>query len=253
MEAVGQLAGGIAHDFNNILSAMSLQVYEIGRVFTRVGNQAREGWRVAIAMTGARAPRFWSGADREARCDVFDLKGLVEELIERLGLRGVAYARRPEPTALFVESATVSLGGKLALGQLGQLQPVLGKRLDLRDPVFLAELDLDQLLQRGNSAKSFKALAQFPSIQRDLAMIVDEALTHDAVLAAVKQAKPANLEAVELFDIFRGKHVPSGQKSLAYSFTYRAADRTLKDEEVNAAHAKVVETFRSSLGASIRE
>jgi phenylalanyl-tRNA synthetase beta chain len=139
------------------------------------------------------------------------------------------------------------------LGQLGQLQPVLGKRLALRDPVFLAELDLDQLLQRGNSAKSFKALAQFPSIQRDLAMIVGEALTHDAVLAAVKQAKPANLEAVELFDIFRGKHVPSGQKSLAYSFTYRAADRTLKDEEVNAAHAKVVETFRSSLGASIRE
>jgi phenylalanyl-tRNA synthetase beta chain len=230
-----------------------VQVYEIGRVFNRVGNQAREGWRVAIALTGARAPRFWSGADREALCDVFDLKGLVEELIERLGLRGVAYARRPEPTALFVESATVSLGGKLPLGQLGQLQPVLGKRLDLRDPVFLAELDLDQLLQRGNSSKSFKALAQFPSIQRDLAMIVDEALTHDAVLAAVKQAKPANLEAVELFDIFRGKHVPSGQKSLAYSFTYRAADRTLKDEEVNAAHAKVVETFRSVLGASMRE
>jgi len=230
-----------------------VQVFEIGRVFVRQNDTAREGWRVAIALTGARAPRFWSGADRDVRCDVFDVKGLVEELIEHLGLRGVAYQRRPEPTPLFVESATVSLGGKLPLGQLGQLQPALGKKLDLREPVLLAELDLDQLLQRGNPAKSFKPLAQFPSIQRDVAMIVGEGLTHDAVLAAVKQAKPANLEAVELFDVFRGKHVPEGHKSLAYSFTYRAADRTLKDDEVNAAHARVLEAFKGSLGATFRE
>jgi len=230
-----------------------VQAFELGRVFLRQNGAAREGWRVAIALTGARAPRFWSGADREARCDVFDLKGMIEELIERLGLRGVTYQRRAEPTSLFVESAAISLGGKLPLGQLGQLQPVLGKKLDLREAVFLAELDLDQLLQRGNPARSFKPLAQFPSIQRDVAMIVGESLTHDAVLAAVKQAKPANLEAVELFDIFRGKHVPEGQKSLAYSFTYRAADRTLKDDEVNAAHAKVVDAFKSALGASFRE
>jgi phenylalanyl-tRNA synthetase beta chain len=231
----------------------AVQVFEIGRVFVRQNDTAREGWRVAIALTGARAPRFWSGADRDARCDIFDVKGLVEELIEHLGLRGVAYQRRPEPTPLFVESATISLGGKLQLGQLGQLQPTLGKKLDLREPVLLAELDLDQLLQRGNPAKSFKPLAQFPSIQRDVAMIVGEGLTHDAVLAAVKQAKPANLEAVELFDVFRGKHVPEGHKSLAYSFTYRAADRTLKDDEVNAAHARVLETFKGSLGAAFRE
>ena len=78
-------------------------------------------------------------------------------------------------------------------------------------------------------------------------------MTHDAVLAAVRAAKPANLESVELFDVFRGRHVPEGQKSLAYSFTYRAADRTLKDEEVTAAHQRVVEAFRQSLKATIRE
>ena len=229
-----------------------VQLFEIGRVFTLQNGSAREGWRVAIALTGARDPRFWSGADRDAKADVYDLKGLVEELIERLGLRGVVYARRPESTPLMLESATVSLGGKMPLGQLGQLLPTLAKRHDLRDAVLLAELDLDVLLARSNPARSFKPLAAFPSIQRDVAMIVPEATTHEAVLAAVKQAKPQHLEAVELFDVFRGKHVPEGHKSLAYSFTYRAADRTLKDEEVQAAHERLVAVFQSALGATLR-
>jgi len=229
-----------------------VQLFEIGRVFSLQNGVAREGWRVAIALTGARDPRFWSGADRDAKADVYDLKGLVEELIERLGLRGVAYARRPESTPLMLESAAITLGGKLPLGQLGQLLPTLAKRYDLRDAVLLAELDLDALLARSNPARSFKPLAAFPSIQRDVAMIVPEATTHEAVLAAVKQAKPQNLEAVELFDVFRGKHVPEGQKSLAYSFTYRAADRTLKDEEVQATHERLVAVFQSALGATLR-
>jgi phenylalanyl-tRNA synthetase beta chain len=229
-----------------------VQLFEIGRVFTLQNGAAREGWRVAIALTGARDPRFWSGADRNAKADVYDLKGLVEELIERLGLRGVAYARRPESTPLMLESAAITLGGKLPLGQLGQLLPTLAKRHDLRDAVLLAELDLDVLLARSNPARSFKPLAAFPSIQRDVAMIVPEATTHEAVLAAVKQAKPGHLEAVELFDVFRGKHVPEGHKSLAYSFTYRAADRTLKDDEVQAAHDRLVGVFQSALGATLR-
>lgn len=229
-----------------------VQLFEIGRVFTLQNGAAREGWRVAIALTGARDPRFWSGADRDAKTDVYELKGLVEELIERLGLRGVAYARRPESTPLMLESAAITLGGKLPLGQLGQLLPTLAKRHDLRDAVLLAELDLDVLLARSNPVRSFKPLAAFPSIQRDVAMIVPEATTHEAVLVAVKQAKPGHLEAVELFDVFRGKHVPEGHKSLAYSFTYRAADRTLKDDEVQAAHDRLVGLFQSALGATLR-
>ena len=80
-------------------------------------------------------------------------------------------------------------------------------------------------------------------------MLVPEATTHDAVLQTVKQAKAANLESVELFDVFRGKNVPEGQKSLAYAFIYRAAEKTLTDAEVNAAHAKIVEAFKSQLCA----
>ena len=84
-------------------------------------------------------------------------------------------------------------------------------------------------------------------------MLVPEATTHDAVLAVVRQTKPANLESVELFDVFRGKHVPAGQKSLAYAFTYRHAERTLTDAEVNAAHEKLVGQFKQRFAAVVRD
>lgn len=231
-----------------------VRLFELGRVFSRgADGVVREGWRVAVALTGARQPAFWAGAERDAKCDLADLKGILEELLDRLGLRGVVYAKQPEATPLFVESAAVTLGGKLPLGQFGQLQPALARRHDLRAAVLLAELDLGQLLARRNPTRSFKPLPQFPAARRDVAMLVPEAVTHDTVLQAVRQAKPANLEAVELFDVFRGQHVPAGRKSLAYAFTYRAADRTLKDDEVNAAQAKLVEVFKTALGAVLRD
>ena len=228
-------------------------LFEIGRVFTNANGQPKEERRLAIALTGQRALAFWSGDDRNAKFDAMDLKGLIEDVLEHFGLRGVQFGKRAEPNALFLESATVSLGGKLQLGELGQLLPALAKQYDLRDAVFLAELRLDELLARSNRNKAFKPLPQFPASRRDVAILVPEATTHDAVLQAVKQAKPANLETVELFDVFRGKNMPAGQKSLAYAFTYRAADKTLTDADVNAAHAKAVDALKQKLQATVRE
>ena len=228
-------------------------LFEVGRVFTMVNGQVKEERRVTMALTGQRTPAFWSGGERDAKFDLSDLKGFVEEFLEQFGLRGVTYTRRPASTTLFLESAAVQLGGKLALGEMGLLLPTLAKRYDLRDAVVLAEVSLDSLLARRNAARSFKALPQFPSVRRDVAMFLNEEVTHDAVLGAVRQSKPQNLEAVELFDVFRGQHVPAGQKSVAYAFTYRHPERTLTDNEVNAAHEKVVTQFKQSLGATVRE
>ena len=227
-------------------------LFEIGRVFTNVNGQVKEERRVAVAITGRRAPSFWSGDDRDAKFAGSDLKGLVEELLEQFGLRGIVFGKRPESTALFLESAAVTLGGKLPLGELGQLLPTLARKYDLRDAVFLAEFNLDLLIARRNAGKAFKPLPQFPSSRRDVAMLVAEATTHDAVLQAVKQAKAANLDAVELFDVFRGQGVPAGQKSLAYAFTYRSAEKTLTDGEVNGAHEKVVAQLQQQLSAVMR-
>ena len=249
------LLPGLIHSLRHNVSRKNYDValFEIGRVFTNVNGVTKENRSVAIALTGQRALPFWSGDDRDAKFDAPDLKGLAEDLLEQFGLRGIAFGKRTDSTALFLESAAVTLGGKLPLGELGQLLPTLAKKYDLRDAVFLAEFNLDLLLAKRNATKSFKPLPQFPSSRRDVAMMVPEATTHEAVLQSVKQAKPANLEAVELFDVFRGKHVPEGQKSLAYAFTYRGADKTLTDVEVNSAHEKIVAAFKAQLAATFRE
>jgi len=263
------LLPGLIHSLRHNVSRKNYDValFEIGRVFRSADGHVREKpehadkavrapieeCRLAIALTGQRAPTFWSGSERDAKFDLYDLKGLLEEFLEQFGVRGVVFTRRTEGSAMFLESATVALGGKLPLGEMGQLTPALAKKYDLRDAGFLAELNLDQLLARRNPNKSFKPLPQFPAIRRDVAMIVPETTTHEAVLQAVKQSRPANLESVELFDVFRGKNVPAGQKSLAYAFTYRSLDKTLTDAEANAAHTKVVEAFKAQLKATVRE
>lgn len=244
-------------------------LFEVGRVFRSADLQVRakladqkhaepelraprEERRVALALTGPRNPPFWSGDDRSAKFDLSDLKGVLDEFLERFGLRGFTFTRRGDSTPLFLESAMLQFG-KQTLGEVGLLLPSLAKQYDLRDPVLLAELNLDLLLTRRNPAKSFKALPAFPASRRDVAMLVPEATTHEAVLQTVKQTRPANLETVELFDVFRGQHVPEGQKSLAYAFTYRSAEKTLTDAEVNAAHTKVVDALKTQLRAVVRE
>ena len=243
------LLDALRHNLNHRNNEVAL--FELGRVF-QGGPTVVEERRLAIALTGRRNPLFWSGEEREARFDIYDLKGVIEEFFDQFGIRSVTYSRRTDATSLFIESATLQLG-KFQLGEFGQLLPPLAKRYDLRDPVFLAELNLDTLLARRNPSKAFKSLPSFPSIRRDVAMLVPEATTHEAVLQAVKQSKPANLDTVELFDVFRGKHVPEGQKSMAYAFTYRNPERTLTDAEANSAHEKVVEQFKKVLGATVRD
>jgi phenylalanyl-tRNA synthetase beta chain len=248
------LLPGLIHSLRHNISHKNYDValFEIGRVFAAQNGASKEERRVAVALTGQRALPFWSGDARDAKFDAYDLKGVLEEFLEQFGLRGITFARRAESTALFLESAVISLG-KNHIGEFGQLLPALAKKYDLRDAALLAELNLDLLLARRNPARSFRPLPAFPAIRRDVAMIVPEATTHDAVLQVVKQTKPANLEAVDLFDVFRGKHVPDGQKSLAYAFTYRAADKTLTDAEVNAAHSKIVDALKAQLQATVRE
>jgi phenylalanyl-tRNA synthetase beta chain len=248
------LLPGLIHSLQHNVSRKNYDVslFEVGRVFTQANGQSKEERRVAVAITGQRAQNFWSGGERDAKFDAYDLKGITEEFFEQFGLRGIYFARHAGSTPLFLESAAIQLG-KNHIGEIGQLLPTLAKKYDLRDAVFLAEFNLDLLLARRNPVKSFKSLPQFPSIRRDVAMLVPEATTHESVLQTVKQTKPANLENVELFDVFRGKNVPEGQKSVAYAFTYRSPEKTLTDTEVNSVHGKVVDALKTQLKAAVRE
>src|SRR2546427_8467025 len=242
------LLDALRHNLHHKTGDVAL--FEIGRVFQRAagvsqagpGRQEADGAlkekrHLAIAMTGHRLPPFWGGDNRDAKLDLYDLKGLLEEFLDQFGLRGLAWTGRAEGTPLFLESALVQLGGKFALGELGQLSPLLAKQYDLREAVLLAELDFDALLARRNPSKSFKALPQFPGIRRDVAMLVPETTTHEAVLNVVRQTRLANLESVELFDVFRGGQVPAGGKRRAARPTSRHREPPLARPGAHAAEA----------------
>ena len=233
--------------YNITRQNQNVKLFEVGRTFVAGPVETRS---VALLLTGARNAAFWQGDN--TKVDVSDLKGMVEGLLESLGVYGVEFVRREEADSLFLESAELRTG-KQIIGQMGQLLPALGKRYEAREAVYLAEINLDALLQRRTTNKSFKSLPQFPSSERDVAMIVDESVTHSAVLGVVKKIKPANLEQTQLFDVFRGKNVPEGQKSLAYSFTYRSGEKTLKDKEVNSAHDQLIAALKEQLPATIRD
>ena len=244
------LLTSITHNINHRTPDIAL--FEIGRVFVPAADgKYTEQLKLAIAITGCRHTPFWSGAERDAKYDIFDMKGILEDFSDRIGLRGISFVRAEESNDLFVEWGKICQG-KMELARFGQVFPPLARKMDMRDPVFLAEWNMEILLARRNPHHSFSPLGDFPSSRRDVAILVDDTVTHENVLSAVKRAKAGCLDSVELFDIFKGKGIPEGKKSMAYAFTYRSSERTLTDNEVNTAHQKILDSLQQNLKAVLR-
>ena len=223
-----------------------LRLFELGRVF---GSDSSERNVIGFLLTGKRNPRHWEGGQPPV-FDVFDLKGALEEMLTQLGVEGWTIERTDS-------GASLKLGKEL-LGTLAEVDRARTTALKINTPVIYAELDVYRLEGALPKDKRFTKLPQFPSINRDVAMVLDDAKTHQDVLDAVQQSyressKEKWLEKVEPFDIFRGSSIPAGKKSMAYSLTYRSLERTLTDTEVNALHDKVKSGLRTKLSCEIRE
>jgi len=233
-------------------------IFEVGRVYLPrdVGVQHAEPLpdeprRLGIAMTGPRLERSWLTGSPELM-DFFDLKGVVEALLAQMGLKDCAFVPTKHPTFHPVRAAALILGGK-EVGVLGEVHPLVREAFDLpAQPVCLAEFDLEALLEPFGGARHFEPIPRFPAVTRDLALVVDEGLPAQEVLDAIVEAGGELLRRVEFFDLYRGEPIPPGKKSLAYSLTYQAQDRTLTDEEAAEAHERIVRHLAEKLGAKLR-
>jgi phenylalanyl-tRNA synthetase beta chain len=225
-------------------------LYELARTWRASSDQSPDERRhVGIVMVGPRAPRHWS--DTDGTLDFFDVKGAVDALLAAFRI-SPAYAESRHPSLHPGRTADVNVDGE-RLGVLGQLHPAVAERLDLGAvPVFVAELDFDRLVHARQALLTVRTPSRFPPADRDISFVVDEATRHDELERVIREAAGDLLEGVQLFDVFRGGIVPAGRKSMAFSLRYRAVDRTLEDDEVSAAHARVEQALQRRFGAEVR-
>jgi phenylalanyl-tRNA synthetase beta chain len=237
---------------SNLRQRDRVLLFELARIWTATsGPSPRERRHVGIAMVGPRNPRHW--ATPQTNLDFFDVKGIVDTLCDAYGVT-VAYTPTRHPSLHPGRAAEMCVDGK-RLGVLGQVHPTIADRFDLAAsgaPVLFAELDFDQLIEARQPLVNVITPSRFPSSDRDISFFIDESTPHAELLTAIREAAGDLLESVELFDVFRGGAVPPGRQSLAFSLRYRALDRTLEDEEVSAAHARVEEALRGRFGAEVR-
>jgi phenylalanyl-tRNA synthetase beta chain len=225
----------------------SIRLFEIGRTFSSDG--AGERTRLAILLSGPMEASSWRGGNAAA-ADFFHVKGLVERLVG-----GSPQFARLEPTATLALRASISLDGG-SIGTAGQLWPQQAASLDATAPVVFAEIEIDAWLDSISAPKRYSEIPRFPAVSRDVAFFAPAGLEHSRVLETLQNPPEPLLAGVEIFDIFAdptGEKVPADKKSVAYSLTYRSAERTLVADEVNAAHARLKDRLKSSLGVQFRE
>jgi phenylalanyl-tRNA synthetase beta chain len=228
-----------------------VRLFEIGRVYESqgAGKLALEETRVAIAITGLRAPRSWFAG--KARGDAHDVRGAVETVVEALGRGDVGVDVTDAPYLEEGRGATIVVAGA-PVGVVGEVHPAIQRAFDLPAPVFFAEVSLDRLEALPARQVVHRALPRFPAVQRDLAVVLPAGVPQAEVARAIRAIPIPHLKRVTLFDVYTGEQVGAGRKSLAYALLYQADDRTLTDAEVNAMHGEVVARLRQALGAEVR-
>ncbi|HTY04227.1 MAG TPA: phenylalanine--tRNA ligase subunit beta [Rhodocyclaceae bacterium] len=226
------------------------RIFEIGRVFGRDGaGQPVAGFRQPLRIGGLWAglalPEQWGAATRPV--DFFDLKGDIESL---LGVpRRLTFERATHSALHPGRAAEVRLDGK-AIGVVGELHPRWVQKYELGAAPVVFELDLDVWLALAMPA--YREVSRFPTVTRDLALTVSRDQTLAPLLDALRAAAPGIVQEVNLFDVYQGKGLPEGQKSLAFRVVMQHTDRTLEDAEVEAAVAKLVQAAGKEFGGALR-
>ena len=238
---------------NLALGATFVGAFELGKGYGLDAHGARQEPRaVALLLAGAWPPR---GVERNGPpVDFLDLKGVLGGLLAALGLDGEQVCWRPAGEIDFLhpgKAALVELGGA-TLGVAGALHPTITQSADLPGEVWVAELDFAELAHYVPRRLALRPLPRFPAVTRDLAVVVDEAFRAGDILEEIRALQNPHIELVRLFDCYRGAPVPAGKKSLAYTIAYRAPDRTLTDEEVNALHAAVLQRLAGRFALEFR-
>ena len=234
------------HNRNHQIDTIAL--FEIGGVFIQNSEQ-KEPERVTGILAGQIGEGVYSNPYRQP--DFFDIKGLVEGILEVCGIVDYTLQKTDLPIFHPGRNAEVLLHDR-RIGTFGEVHPEVLKNYDLPYKAYLFECDVEGLVDTAVFTKRFEPISIYPKVARDLAIVVDKEILSDMPTELIYATGGDAVESVRLFDVYEGEQVPERKKSLAYTITYHSATETLTDKAVNALHDKVVERLNQELGAELR-
>lgn len=233
--------------------SLDLKLFEMRRIYLpAVGEDSmpQEPLCIVGAITGSRDGDGWSRPNEPV--DFFDVKGIVETVLDFLDIGGVSWTTE-NPEAYFHPGKSCQIfAGRDYIGSCGELHPLVQKNFAIEKPVFCFELNFEKLVKLARSKKTITAPSRFPDSSRDIAMLIPEELSASKIVECVKAEKAKEIEQVQIFDVYRGKGVPEGQKSIAVRIRYRSFERTLAEEEITTLHKKIVGNLTDKLKVTLR-
>ena len=241
---VANVSRNVRHGVANIMG------FEVGPVYVPVPEQELpdELMRVGVVLSGSVGERDWSRPQQPF--DFYDVKGRCEAILDHFG---APYRFEEAELGTFEKGrCALVLMKKHALGRLGQVRPSILKGYDVDQPVYLVELDLEPLLRRAALVPQFQAIAAFPPSLRDMAVVVDAATPAGEVRDIALRAGGKLLKSVDIFDIYTGKQVPDGKKSVALNLVFQSEERTLTDKDTQKSWDKILKKLEGGLGAELR-
>ncbi|TCZ74617.1 phenylalanine--tRNA ligase subunit beta [Paenibacillus albiflavus] len=236
----------------------NLALFEMGKVFiteeTTLTKQPEEKMLLSALIAGKRLGEHWSYKSVD-NVDFYDLKGVFERVLSYFGIQNITFEQaapagfHPGRTA---EIVLKQAEGRRVIGRMGQLHPALQKQQDL-DDTYVLEVELEPIIAEANDLIVYKILPRYPSVTRDLALVVDSAVPVGQMEQVIHESAGKLLESLHVFDIYSGDKLGGNKKSVAFSLVYRAAERTLQDEEIAEVQEKVLNALQQTFSAELRK
>lgn len=238
--------------YNRNRKTTDLKIFEINRAFfprKNINTQPKEELQLVIALVGKRDNDLWYSS-RQIN-DFYDIKGIVEALILKISLDNcqlISYSDHileGDGLALKIDSDVIGFWGKL--------DRKIANYFEIEDDVFVAQLSVEKLFKHSQIEKKYQPIPRYPSMERDLALIINEGFEANSIIENINQKGGDLLTKVEIFDIYKGKQIPDGKKSLAFHLTFQSMDRTLTEEEVNHLMENIFASVHKSFQAKLRD
>ncbi|MEE6728687.1 phenylalanine--tRNA ligase subunit beta [Pediococcus pentosaceus] len=249
MNLISGLLDDIAH--NKARSVENVALYEQGRVFYGNGQaQPEEIEHIAGAITGSMQAKSWN--EKEKPVTFFDVKGIVEQYLKNVAVAGeVSYVADHDRQGMHPgRTADVLLDGDV-IGFIGQIHPTTAEEFKIKE-TYVFELNLTKIIHAEKKLQHYDVISKYPAITRDIAILVNKEVSNTEVLNVINETKQKNLIKVELFDVYEGKNLEKGMKSLAYQFTYQDTNDTLQEDAINDEFSKVIKNLEEKLNVTVR-